>query len=70
MSNLKQRINEYLRENSRVGVDDTLEADYREYMRQRDEIERRGVQESLDRLKQDLSEERCDGSLGVTRYSN
>jgi hypothetical protein len=61
MSTLKQRIEHYLQEASPSGDLQVSEADYSEYMRERDEIESRRIQKSLKMLQYPRS-----GSLSRT----
>jgi hypothetical protein len=51
MSTLKQRIELYLEEARPGGDLQVSEADYSEYMREKDEIESRRIQESLKMLR-------------------
>ena len=58
MNTLKQRIEHYLQEAKPSGHMQVSEADYSEYMRERDEIESGNIEKSLETLKQYQSHNR------------
>ena len=54
MSTLQQRIDEYLCDKTPMDDVDVSKFDA-EYLREREEIEMRAIQESLDKLKRDMA---------------